>query len=96
MLMHANGLYRVINKPYHIAPYHTIFSLILSQIMWYHMFLIKYNVLSENYLKFKYRLGYGYSTSIAARGGGGSFKRLKLYNSEEHLPIESFVTTLIH
>lgn len=59
--MHANGLYRVINKPYHIAPYHTIFSLILSQIMWYHMFLIKYNVLSENYLKFKYRLGYGYS-----------------------------------
>ena len=34
--------------------------------------------------------------SIAARGGGGSFKRLKLYNSEEHLPIESFVTTLIH
>ena len=35
-------------------------------------------------------------TSIAARGGGGSFKRLKLYNSEEHLPIESFVTTLIH
>ena len=33
---------------------------------------------------------------IAARGGGGSFKRLKLYNSEEHLPIESFVTTLIH
>ena len=32
-------------------------------------------------------------TSIAARGGGGSFKRLKLYNSEEHLPIESFVTT---
>ena len=37
-----------------------------------------------------------YSTSIAARGGGGSFKRLKLYNSEEHLPIESFVTTLIH
>ena len=37
-----------------------------------------------------------YDTSIAARGGGGSFKRLKLYNSEEHLPIESFVTTLIH
>ena len=37
-----------------------------------------------------------YNTSIAARGGGGSFKRLKLYNSEEHLPIESFVTTLIH
>ena len=36
------------------------------------------------------------TTSIAARGGGGSFKRLKLYNSEEHLPIESFVTTLIH
>ena len=36
------------------------------------------------------------NTSIAARGGGGSFKRLKLYNSEEHLPIESFVTTLIH
>ena len=35
-------------------------------------------------------------TSIAARGGGGSFKRLKLYNSEEHVPIESFVTTLIH
>ena len=38
----------------------------------------------------------GNYTSIAARGGGGSFKRLKLYNSEEHLPIESFVTTLIH
>ena len=36
------------------------------------------------------------STSIAARGGGGSFKRLKLYNSEEHVPIQSFVTTLIH
>ena len=35
-------------------------------------------------------------TSIAARGGGGSFKRLQLYNSEEHVPIESFVTTLIH
>ena len=35
-------------------------------------------------------------TSIAARGGGGSFKRLKIYNSEEHVPIESFVTTLIH
>ena len=35
-------------------------------------------------------------TSFAARGGGGSFKRLKLYNSEEHLPIESFVTTLMH
>ena len=35
-------------------------------------------------------------TSIAARGGGGSFKRLRLYNSEEHVPIESFVTTLIH
>ena len=34
-------------------------------------------------------------TSIAARGGGGSFKREKLYNSEEHVPIESFVTTLI-
>ena len=37
-----------------------------------------------------------YYTSIAARGGAGSFKRLKLYNSEEHVPIESFVTTLIH
>ena len=35
-------------------------------------------------------------TSIAARGGGGSFKRLKLYNLEEHVPIESFGTTLIH
>ena len=35
-------------------------------------------------------------TSIAARGGGGSFKRLKLYNSEEHVPIESFGKTLIH
>ena len=33
---------------------------------------------------------------IAARGGGGSFKREKIYNSEEHVPIESFVTTLIH
>ena len=41
-------------------------------------------------------LGWGNYTSIAARGGGGSFKRLKLYNSEEHVPIESFVTTLIH
>ena len=40
--------------------------------------------------------GHIYITSIAARGGGGSFKRLKLYNSEEHVPIESFVTTLIH
>ena len=39
---------------------------------------------------------YMHVTSIAARGGGGSFKRLKLYNSEEHVPIESFVTTLIH
>ena len=37
-----------------------------------------------------------YTTSIAARGGGGSFKRLKLYNSESHVPIQSFVTTLIH
>ena len=27
-------------------------------------------------------------TSIAARGGGGSFKRLRIYNSEEHVPIE--------
>ena len=27
-------------------------------------------------------------TSIAARGGGGSFKREKIYNSEEHMPIE--------
>ena len=35
-------------------------------------------------------------TSIAARGGGGSFKRLKLYYLEEHVPIESFETTLIH
>ena len=35
-------------------------------------------------------------TSIAARGGGGSFKRLKLYNSEEHVPIDWFGTTLIH
>ena len=35
-------------------------------------------------------------TSIAARGGGGSFKSEKIYNSEEHVPIESFVTTLIH
>ena len=34
--------------------------------------------------------------SIAARGGGGSFKREKIYNSEEHVPIESFGTTLIH
>ena len=39
---------------------------------------------------------YSVYTSIAARGGGGSFKRLKLHNSEEHVPIESFVTTLIH
>ena len=39
---------------------------------------------------------YSMYTSIAARGGGGSFKRLKIYNSEEHVPIESFVTTLIH
>ena len=36
------------------------------------------------------------NTSIAARGGGGSFKREKKYNSDEHVPIESFVTTLIH
>jgi len=35
-------------------------------------------------------------TSIAARGGGGSFKREKIYNAEEHVAIESFVTTLIH
>ena len=34
------------------------------------------------------------TTSIAARGGGGSFKRLKLYNSEEHLPIEFFCDNL--
>ena len=27
-------------------------------------------------------------TSIAARGGGGSFKREKIYNSEEQVPIE--------
>ena len=33
-------------------------------------------------------------TSIAARGGGGSFKMEKIYNSEEHVPIESFVTTI--
>ena len=46
----------------------------------------------EKYVSFHHS---GY-TSIAARGGGGSFKKLKLYNSEEHLPIESFVTTLIH
>ena len=39
---------------------------------------------------------HAHTTSIAARGGAGSFKRLKLYNSEEHVPIESFVTTLIH
>ena len=40
---------------------------------------------------------YSIYTSIAARGGGGSFKRLKLYISEEkHVSIESFVTTLIH
>ena len=41
-------------------------------------------------------LGWIRITSIAARGGGGSFKRLNMYNSEEHVPIESFVTTLIH
>ena len=35
-------------------------------------------------------------TNIAARGGGGSFNRLKLCSSEEHVPIKSFVTTLIH
>ena len=35
-------------------------------------------------------------TSIAARGGGGSFKREEIYNAEEHVAIESFVTTLIH
>ena len=28
------------------------------------------------------------STSIAARGGGGSFKREEIYNSEEQVPIE--------
>ena len=27
-------------------------------------------------------------TSIAARGGGGSFKTEKIYNSEEQVPIE--------
>ena len=32
-------------------------------------------------------------TSIAARGGGGSFKRLKIYNSEEHVPIEIVCVT---
>ena len=37
------------------------------------------------------------TTSIAARGGRRKFQKvIKLYNSEEHLPIESFVTTLIH
>ena len=34
-------------------------------------------------------------TSIAARGGGGSFKSEKIYESKEHVPIESFVTILI-
>ena len=33
------------------------------------------------------------TTSIAARGGGGSFKRLKIYNSEEHVPIEIVCVT---
>ena len=32
-------------------------------------------------------------TSIAARGSGGSFKRLKIYNSEEHVPIEFVCVT---
>ena len=36
-----------------------------------------------------------YNTSIAARGGGGSFKSEKIYESKEHVPIESFVTILI-
>ena len=36
-----------------------------------------------------------YITSIAARGGGGSFKSEKIYESKEHVPIESFVTILI-
>ena len=31
---------------------------------------------------------YIYYTSIAARGGGGSFKREEIYNSEEQVPIE--------
>jgi len=33
--------------------------------------------------------------SIAARIGGGSFKSEKIYESKEHVPIESFVTILI-
>ena len=37
----------------------------------------------------------GIYTSIAARGGGGSFKSEKIYESKEHVPIESFVTILI-
>ena len=49
-----------------------------------------------NWCKTVQASAYVYITSIAARGGGGSFKRLKLYNSEEHVPIESFGTTLIH
>ena len=43
----------------------------------------------------KYDLIYEY-TSSTARGGAGSFKKVnRPYNPEEHLPIESFVTTLI-
>ena len=45
--------------------------------------------MDENTLVFKG------TTSIAARGGGGSFKSEKIYESKEHVPIESFVTTLI-
>ena len=35
-----------------------------------------------------HKLPRGYCTSIAARGGGGSFKREKIYNSEEQVPID--------
>ena len=68
-------------------------------IWFFSRFLLSQAQLSKNWRQQNYlcrkRNIYIY-TSIAARGGGGSFKRLELYNSEEHLPIESFVTTLIH
>ena len=47
------------------------------------------------YIYHKDQPNVGIYTSIAARGGGGSFKSEKIYESKEHVPIESFVTILI-
>ena len=46
-------------------------------------------------VKYMYYIDIRLRTSIAARGGGGSFKSEKIYESKEHVPIESFVTILI-